>query len=543
MKVKLCNVPFFDMGYNNVGHWTSSNNRTKYFDDLKVKLPKNPLDLNIKYDGSIPSVTVPHNIRDLILVDYIIIDDTKKDYYYFVTEKTMVNEENTKLYLKLDVWTTYFYDYHYQNTFIERCHVPRWNGDKPTVNILDEGLDYGEVIQIEQPQVIKKLNETIVITSSTPLGVPKVSRPTLPPGGGGEDGNGETGGSGSSASGNWQQGILSSKGFRFIKGFEGFAPRKYKDSGGYLTIAYGVTAHGESSIYNSLVAKEPVQEEDGAKVSYDLKNKNYGSKIINACKTLGVTKQYQFDALCSLAYNCGYGVVTGNNTLTRAIKEDITNVAKIKSTWEKFYITSNGQQLAGLVARRKEEVKMFFNESYEVRKISTIDSNGSINGSISGDGWLPKDSESNGDLNGYKSFDNEFGKNWLCPVKGATVTSVYGYRIHPITGENKLHHGTDMGCPSGTPTVASKDGTITQTGYDSSMGNYIYLDSGGYRIRYMHLSKITVSKGDKVKRGDKVGEIGTTGSSTGNHSHWEIRRLSDNKSTNPAPTLKKGNKV
>ena len=75
------------------------------------------------------------------------------------------------------------------------------------------------------------------------------------------------------------------------------------------------------------------------------------------------------------------------------------------------------------------------------------------------------------------------------------------------------------------------------------MGNYIYLDCGNYRVKYMHLSKISVSKGDTVTRGQKVGEIGSTGISTGPHCHWEIRRISDNESTDPAPSLKKGDTV
>ena len=124
------------------------------------------------------------------------------------------------------------------------------------------------------------------------------------------------------------------------------------------------------------------------------------------------------------------------------------------------------------------------------------------------------------------------------------MSSIYGWRTHPIEGTLKFHHGTDIGISQGSDTVASKSGTITKTGYDSSMGNYIYLDTqDGYRVKYMHLSSIDVEVGQTVKRGDVVGKIGSTGSSTGAHSHWEIRRLSDNESTNPAPIMKVGDKV
>ena len=125
------------------------------------------------------------------------------------------------------------------------------------------------------------------------------------------------------------------------------------------------------------------------------------------------------------------------------------------------------------------------------------------------------------------------------------VTSKYGWRIHPITGERKFHHGTDIGgINENTDYIASKDGTVTDQGVNPSMGNYIYIDhEGGYRTRVMHLSKILTTKGQKVKRGQVIGKAGTTGDSTGVHAHWEIRRISDNESTDPAPTLQKGDKV
>lgn len=341
---------------------------------------------------------------------------------------------------------------------------------------------------------------------------------------------------------------MSSKGFRFIKGFEGFAPRAYQDSAGYWTICYGVTKHGEPDIYASLIAKQPVSEEEGAKVSYKLKNERYGAKIVNAVKALGCTNQNQFDALCSLAYNCGTGVVTGSNSLTNAIKSNPNDESVIRPIWEKFYVTAGGQYLPGLAARRKQECNLYFGKSVEMRSIGLINTSGGISGTVTennGNGWLPtEDCSSGGDLNGHKSFDNAFGKGWLCPVKGGTVTSKYGWRVHPITGDRKFHHGTDIGAPSGTDYVASKDGVVTSQGWSDSMGNYIYIDhTGGYRTRVMHLSKILTTQGQNVKRGDLIGKVGSTGDSTGPHCHWEIRRLSDNQSTDPAPSLNVGDKV
>lgn len=523
--IHLCNEPLLSKSYNNVYDFENENSRNNYF----LLRSKKTTNSNIKFDMSRTYFTVNLSYSDIKNFDYLFYkDDDDKYYFYFIDDIEFNTLNTTKIFVSLDVFTTYQFDFTIQPSFVDRCHVPRWNGDTPTYNTEDEGLALGEYIQIEPPSDIYTMEKSVVVCTSVPIGV--VDNPI---------GNSGTGGSGSS----WQDGKLSREGFRFIKGFEGFAPHHYYDSGGYLTIAYGVTKHGETSIYDYLVTREPVSEEEGAKISYDLKNQNYGLKILSAVKSLGVTKQNQFDALVSVAYNCGVGAITGDNSLTRAITQDINNETVIRNAWENFKVTSNGIPLTGLVARRKQECNMFFGKEYEVRPISIIGNNGAITGTLDGDGWLPPSEGSTGDLNGYKSFNNDFGNDWLCPVKGATITSKYGWRTHPTTGQKTFHHGTDIGLAKGSSTVASKDGVVSETGFHSSMGNYIYIDSGDYRTKYMHLSEIRVLKGQQVKRGDLVGLIGSTGDSTGPHSHWEIRRISDNESTDPCPNLKVGDKV
>ena len=69
------------------------------------------------------------------------------------------------------------------------------------------------------------------------------------------------------------------------------------------------------------------------------------------------------------------------------------------------------------------------------------------------------------------------------------------------------------------------------------------MQHGDYKVVYAHLSKLNVEEGQTVKQGQKIGEIGSTGTSNGPHCHWEIRRISDNESIDPAPTLKKGDTV
>ena len=528
-KINLCNIPYLSTDYSTVFDFESKASRDNYFKERTIKT----IEGNIKYDNSLTYINVNLNMEYVRNFDYIWFKDKNDDktYFYFIVDTAMVTKSNTNIFVKLDVWTTYMFNYKVLPSFVDRCHVPRWNGDIPTYNLEDEGLEKGEIIQIAEAEEIAEMENAVVVCASVPIGY--VEGSDTPQGGSG---------------GNWEEGQLSSKGFRFIKGMEGFGKYAYQDSGGYWTIAYGVTLHGEKDIYNQLKAKEPVDEEEAAKISYVLKNTRYGLKILDTCKKIGVTKQCQFDALVSLAYNGVVGSVTGDNSLMRAIANDINDEATIRPIWESFKVTSNGVPLNGLKALRKEQCNMFFGQEFEIRPITIIMSDGSYNGYVTennGDGWLPTDNieAEKGDLDGYKSFSNAYGDNWLCPVKGGTVTSKYGWRVHPISGVRKFHAGTDIGIASGKPTVASKSGTISQTGFHNSMGNYVFLDCGEYRVKYMHLSKITVNVGDKLKRGDKVGEIGSTGGSTGPHCHWEIVRISDGESTDPAPTLKKGDKV
>ena len=104
------------------------------------------------------------------------------------------------------------------------------------------------------------------------------------------------------------------------------------------------------------------------------------------------------------------------------------------------------------------------------------------------------------------------------------VTSEYGYRIHPILGYKKLHTGMDIGAPTGTTVVAANDGTVIMSGWNNSYGYVIMIDHGGGIVTvYAHNSKLLVSKGQKVTRGQSIAKSGSTGMSTGPHVHFEVR--------------------
>lgn len=110
---------------------------------------------------------------------------------------------------------------------------------------------------------------------------------------------------------------------------------------------------------------------------------------------------------------------------------------------------------------------------------------------------------------------------------GVTVgrfTSSYGWRVHPITKVRTFHDGIDIAGPIGTNVYAYTDGTVTTVGYDSYYGKYIVINhGGGLTTIYKHLSGFVVKQGAKVKVGDHIGEMGSTGFSTGSHLHFEVR--------------------
>lgn len=128
---------------------------------------------------------------------------------------------------------------------------------------------------------------------------------------------------------------------------------------------------------------------------------------------------------------------------------------------------------------------------------------------------------------------SSYGFQW--PVNGP-ITSDYGYRIHPVYGTRKLHSGIDISAPYATPITAAADGTVIFSGWQSGYGNTTIIDVGNNVVTlYGHQSSIKVSEGAVVKRGQVIGAVGSTGTSTGNHLHFEVRV--DGNPTNPVPYL------
>ena len=122
------------------------------------------------------------------------------------------------------------------------------------------------------------------------------------------------------------------------------------------------------------------------------------------------------------------------------------------------------------------------------------------------------------------------------PVEGASLTSGYGMRNHPVLGGRRQHRGVDLAMPTGTPVYATADGVISKAEWFSSYGLYISVEHGAaIQTRYGHLSRLAVAAGQPVKKGDLIGYVGSTGRSTGPHLHYEVRIAGA--AVNPVPYM------
>jgi len=123
-------------------------------------------------------------------------------------------------------------------------------------------------------------------------------------------------------------------------------------------------------------------------------------------------------------------------------------------------------------------------------------------------------------------FDQKIKKLMLPtqqPVVGGMLGSSFGWRIDPLNGQSALHTGLDFPASNGTPILAAAGGVVVAQEYHPAYGNMVEIDHGNDLVtRYAHASRVLVKKGDLIKRGQKIAEVGSTGRSTGSHLHFEV---------------------
>ena len=133
------------------------------------------------------------------------------------------------------------------------------------------------------------------------------------------------------------------------------------------------------------------------------------------------------------------------------------------------------------------------------------------------------------------------------PINGARLSSSFGMRKHPIDGFNKMHRGTDFAAPKGTPIMASGNGIVKKAGWCGGGGNCVKIKHNStYETVYAHMSKFArgIKKGVRVKQGQTIGYVGSTGKSTGPHLHYEVivngKRVNSQKLKLPSGKTLKG---
>lgn len=128
--------------------------------------------------------------------------------------------------------------------------------------------------------------------------------------------------------------------------------------------------------------------------------------------------------------------------------------------------------------------------------------------------------------NSTVSYSGNGRFSWPLPgySVGSGQGSKFGMRVHPVTGVYKLHTGVDIPAPSGVPILAAEAGVVITASYQGAYGNCVIIDHGGsYSTLYGHMSRLGCSVGQTVSQGETIGYVGTTGYSTGNHLHFEVR--------------------
>lgn len=385
--IYLCSVKEFDNSYSDVVDFANVISQETWFKRKVITTTE----VNAVVDTERVTLTVNLTLNQLKNVDYLFLQDVDTRFiYYFITNKTYKTSEATVLTLELDVWNTYLFKYELLDSFIERCHVDRWaSGGVPTLQIIDEGLSCTDH-RIYASQDIKEKKGCYVFASTTPLGTLKGGG-SPGSGGSGSSSGGSTGGTGG---GDVTNGIISRAGFRFIKGYEGFAPYPCYFSGeSFRTAGYGITENYQA-VYFDRLAPFPCSEETASTVYCDMIIDVFAKGVYNrlikgGSFNIATFPQHKFDALVSFAMNCGLGNLDDSGIISH-IKNGagdlvITNIMK-------QYVNSNGKPLQGLIDRRNAESDIYTNGNYKMRPIIYYNSSGKVAGYLTennGDGFYP----------------------------------------------------------------------------------------------------------------------------------------------------------
>lgn len=532
--IYLCSIPEFSQDYKHVGRF---NNLAQQLAFMNAKVKKHVAS-NTKVDRFMSTVTLNTPMDTLVRsCDYLFSRTTDGEYvFYFINQIEILTTSTVQLSLTLDVWQTYHLRMALLPSFVERCHVPRWEATNiPSKEIVSEPLGNYESTVIKEENIPNNKG-VYIITSTTPLG--KVSNRPSEGSGGGDTPIPPSGGCG-----NPSEGIPTPKGFLFIKGYEGLAQYAYNIGDGVMTIGYGCTDAYDGDNYVLLKANEPVSDELASEIMAQSLVSNYGVPLKNSLASDGLTvTPNEFDAILSFVYNAGLG-----SWLNSSIRSCLLNGDKdgAYNAWLTQNIMSGTQFEDGLRARRQAEANIFKSSQYELRTIVIYGQGGSVVGSLDASNshvpaLISNECQSSGTITAHDCVDGK-GNKWLFPVSG-TISSIY-----PNYPDGTYHGAIDISRNKLEPIYPPEDGfTVYRSGWNTGgYGNLciLYHEKTGTYHYFAHQNELPlVSEGQKVNHSDCIGYVGTTGNSSGYHLHWEIRDNDLSTKINPclSPALSVG---
>ena len=160
--VNLCSCIYTFNDYSHMLFFTNKESRNSFF----ISTIKGTVTLSIQYDDNLSELSLPIKLNDLKAINYLFFNDK----YFFVDDRIVVNDNVTKLIIRLDVLQTYLYDCTFFPSFVDRCHVPRTKSNGyPTDEIVPEGLSIGDYV-VKDKEVISPLTSSCVLATTTPLG-------------------------------------------------------------------------------------------------------------------------------------------------------------------------------------------------------------------------------------------------------------------------------------------------------------------------------------------------------------------------------------
>ena len=235
--------------------------------------------------------------------------------------------------------------------------------------------------------------------------------------------------------------------------------------------------------------------------------------------------------VCVLLFGAVYGLKKANSDIYKTVKEEYFD--NINENIElKDYIPSGTTENA-----TTEPITDAQSTDVIVDDTTVVESQTMLTAVVNAQGGADYGVSDENDVPDNVSVNNyTLSQNMFLPLEGK-ITSPFGLRIHPISGQQRFHAGIDIAASTGTPIYSAFDGKVIYAGYDQWNGNYLKIQhENNIMTVYCHCEALNVKKGDTVSAGNMVATVGSTGSSTGPHLHFELRI--NNVSYDPQSALK-----